>query len=488
MLQRIVIAFFAFFLTSRFFSEVLGILPKWVDVLDLPFIVFLGVAGLLRYAHPDVDLSTHRHLARAIFAVTLITMASAFINSQDLLAPAAVLFAIGFLQGPILFVALNKIVEDVDDMAQRVRKLFWVLLVINIAVVVFINIPHFIATRNPDVVSGTYGLNAYQFSILLVICAGLLLGEEEFHKRGRLRLIVGQTAVLVIFYLLQYRAAVPIFLLAIVMMIAALYGKPVVKVLIAGGFIVAFSAGTISYILMQTQEETKLKYSDWEKILANPTAFLQYGKFQAYPQTLKLFDDQPMAAVAGVGPGNYVSRAYYTFSYEIATSKSKGVGAMVEKLFGLSGARFTKVSETYVGHFRSQAVLGSYQLSNPHSSFLAPVAEIGVFGGMIIIGIYLFMMIKSFRLLQQAKEIAPEFLPLATALVAGSVYLFGLAFLDNYWEMSRATLPVWLLFWGTSAGVQVKRNALQSGEPAALSALPTIAANAESLKEMGGRW
>lgn len=484
MLQRMVIAFFAFFLTSRFFSEVLGILPKWVDILDLPFIVFLGVAGLLRYAHPEVDLRTHRFLVRAIFAVTLIILTSAFMNSRDLLAPAAVLFAIGFLQGPILFIALNKIVEDVGVLAHQVRQLFLVLLAINIAVVVFINVPQFIATQNPDVVSGTYGLNAYQFSTLLVICGGLLLGEEEFRKRGKLRLIMGQTAVLVIFYLLQYRAAVPIFLLAIIVMLGALYGKPVLKVLITSVFIIAISATTISYILLQAQDETNLKYGDWEKIVANPTAFLQYGKFQSYTQTLKLFDDRPVAALAGVGPGNYLSRAYYTFSYELAGSKGKGVGDLIERLFGLSGPRFTKVSETYVGHFRSQAVLGSYQLSNPHSSFLAPVAEIGVLGGLIIIGIYLFMTIKSFKLLRQAKEIAPEFLPLATALVAGSVYLFGLAFLDNYWEMSRATLPVWLLFWGTSAGVQVKRNELEGEGHIELVALPAVAANAESMNEM----
>lgn len=178
--------------------------------------------------------------------------------------------------------------------------------------------------------------------------------------------------------------------------------------------------------------------------------------------------------MAGVGPGNFVSRAYYTFSYEMASSGSKGVGELVEDLFGLTGARFTKVSDHYLGQYRGQAVLGSYQLSNPNSSILAPIAEIGLLGGVIIIGMYVFLVIKSFKLLQQAKEFAREYLPLATALVAGSVYLFGLAFLDNYWETSRATLPVWLLFWATSAGVQVKRHEQETGELAAATAPSTL--------------
>lgn len=475
MSQRLIIGFFAFFLVSRFFSEVVGILPKWVDILDLPFIALLGVAASLRYVHPEVDLTTHRFLVRSMFVFVLIAIGSAFVNADDLLAPAALLFVIGFLQGPLLFVALNKIVENADSLAQQLRRLFLALLMVNILVVVFINLPMFFASQNPDVISGTYGLNAYQFSVLLVICGGLLLGDDEFQQRQRWRLIGGQAAVLVVFYLLQYRAAIPFFILAWIIMIIALYGRRTPKALIAGSFVLLLASNVVSYVMDQVQGETNLKYSDWTKILSDPLSYTQYGKFQAYLQTAQLFEEQPLAALAGVGPGNYVSRAYYTFSYEMASSGSKGVGELVENLFGITGARFTKVSDHYLGQYRGQAVLGSYQLSNPHSSFLAPIAEIGLLGGVIIIGMYVFLVIKSFKLLQQAKEFAREYLPLATALVAGSVYLFGLAFLDNYWETSRATLPVWLLFWATSAGVQVRRTAQEAGELAAVTAPSTLA-------------
>ncbi|MDZ7267773.1 MAG: hypothetical protein ONB48_15870 [candidate division KSB1 bacterium] len=481
MSQRLIIGFFAFFLVSRFFSEVAGILPKWVDILDLPFVAILGVAASLRYVHPEVDLTTHRFLARSMFAFVLVAIGSAFVNADDLLVPAALLFVFAFLQGPLLFVALNKIVEDAGSLAQQLRRLFLTLLVVNIIIVVFIDLPRFLATQNPDVISGTYGLNAYQFSVLLVICGGLLLGDDEFQQRQRWRLIGGQTAVLVVFYLLQYRAALPFFILAWFAMIIALYGRRTPKALIAGSFVLFLASNTVSYVMDRVRGEVNLKYSDWKLIMSDPLAYTQYGKFQAYRQTLQLFQERPLAALAGVGPGNFVSRAYYTFSYEMAGSGSKGVGELVEDLFGLTHARFTKVSDHYLGQYRGQAVFGSYQLSNPHSSFLAPIAEIGLPGGAIIIGMYVFLVIKSFKLLRQAREIAREYLPLATALVAGSVYLFGLAFLDNYWEMSRATLPVWLLFWATSTSVQVRRHEQEAGGLTEVPSSQEVAPMAEDL-------
>jgi len=455
--QQIIIAFFAFFLVSRFFSEVMGVLPKWVDLLDLPFIVILVVVASLRHIHPLLDSRSHRFLGRSLFVFVLFTLGSAFVNSRDLLLPAAILFLIGFLQGPLLFLSLSKVVVEPGHLSRQLRRLFLALLLVNIIVLILIDLPQFWRTHNPDVISGTYGLNAYQFSVLLIICSGLLLGENEFQRRSHWLLIAGQSAVLVIFYLLQYRAAIPFFGMAWLAMILALYGWRAPKTLLSGIVILWLANNAVSFVLSRSEDEVNLKFRDWSQILVDPLSFTRYGKFQAYPQTLRLFQERPIAMLAGVGPGNYVSRAYYTFSYEMGNS-DKGVGGLVKQWFGLRQPRFTKVSDKYLGPYRSEVVFGSFQLSNPNSSILAPIAEIGLLGGAIIIGMYVFLVIKSFKLLQQAKQFAREFLPLATALVAGSVYLFGLAFLDNYWEMSRATLPVWLLFWATSASVQLKQH------------------------------
>lgn len=466
MLPRLTIVFFVIFLTSRFFTEVVEVLPKWVDVLDIPFVLALGFAALFYRANRDIPRAEHKFIARSVGAVLLIGAISCVINGDDLLLPAAVLFMIGFLQGPLLFVALNKTVANVDWMTERLRLLFHWLLLLNIAVVVFINIPTFIATRDPDVVSGTYGLNAYQFSVLLVLCGALLLGEDEIKGHSRLRTLLGQVAVFVIFYLLQYRAAIPFFLAAYVVMALALYGRRFARVLALGAVVLALGFAGINYVFSHIDQETDLKYGDWQEIASNPGHYLQYGKFLAYSQTAELLQDRPQAALVGVGPGNYLSRAYYTFSYEIASSKDKGVGQLVMRLFGLSGARFTTVSEIYLGPTRTGAVLGSYQLSNANSSYIAPVAEIGLLGGGLILLLYAYMWGRALVLVRLAKTQVREYLPQAIALLAATTYLIGLGFLDNYFEMSRSTLPVWLLFWGTSAGIHVRLKRQAAAEQA----------------------
>ncbi len=474
MRDRAILAFFAFFLVSRFFSEVLQILPKWVDIADLPVIVLLGAYALFFHCREEVDHYTHQLLVRLISVFILISLGSAFFNAQDALLPAIMLFVIGFISGPLLFVSLNRVVQNVNNFANELRRLFKFLLLANFFVVAFINIPRFLVTGNPDVIAGTYGINQNLFSVLLLICGFLLLGEDESLHRTKARTVLGQIFVLVTFYLLQFRAAIPFFLLAYILTLLALYGRRISGALMVAITVLLIAVNSTSIILARVQGEVAMKYEDWLTILDNPAAYLEYGKFQAYSQTIALFLDRPAAAIVGVGPGNYVSRAYYTFSYEMASNKSKGVGGLIEQFFGLSGPRFTRVSDKYIGSLRSDIVFGSYQLSNPHSSFLAPIAEVGLLGGAIIIGMYVFLVIKSFKLLQQAKQFAREFLPLATALVAGSVYLFGLAFLDNYWETSRATLPVWLLFWATSVGVQIRRTAQEAGEQPAVTAPSTL--------------
>jgi len=409
----------------------------------------------------DVDLAEHKLMSRCVLAFVVIAVFSAFVNLGNLLLPAAALFLIGFMEGPVLFLSLNKIVGDVDIFARQIRKLFMFLLAVNILIVVLHNIPVFIITGNPDVVSGSYGLNAYQFTMLLVICGGLLLGDATINKRSIPILIGGQVFILVTFVLLQFRSGLPFFLLAYAFMLTMLYGRKIGRAFVFGAVLLGISLAAISYVFAKGEFGGTLGFSDWLSILSDPFALLRFGKFAAYGQTAQMMVDDPTAILVGVGPGNYLSRASYTFSYELLRS-DKGVAVLVSNLFGIEGPRFTPIMDQYLGWTGGESVFGSRQLSSPFSSFLAPTAEVGLIGGGIIIGIYLYLIRKSLKLMRIAKESVEEYLPFAVALVGSTVYLFGLAFLENYWEISRVTLPVWLLFWGTNAGLRIK---MKNAEP-----------------------
>ena len=447
-----VIAFFFVFLLSRFFTEVLTILPKWLDVIDLPFIAAFFLLSLTRIPSPKINHREYRFIAIAVFLAVFVSLLSVWFNSQETILPAAVLFMAGILEGPLLYLALTRSIYHPGFMAERVEKLFIALMLINLAIVLFHNIPLFFATANPDVISGSYGNNAYLFSVFIMIAGGLALGKYGRTSRHLIILIPIQLLIIAIYYMLQYRAAVPFFIFAYALMLWGLFGHRAFKYSFLIGIVIFGALVTTSNIITASDRRT-FRYEDWKVVASSPTQYLKYGKFQAYDRTIDMFTDQPESILLGVGPGNYVSRANYTFSYELQRSRGKGVGKIISDLFGIERPHFTRVSTKYIANLRGEAVLGSFQFSNPNSSYLASIAELGLIGGGCIILLYFYLVIKSFHLLRLARDEVPHFVPLATALLGSTTYLMGLAFLDNYWEIARATLPIWLLFWVTSAGI-----------------------------------
>lgn len=457
-MQNFIIFFFGFFLVSRFFSEILRVIPKWVDVFDMPIILLLLFFSFFRYPNLDIDQEEHRHFVRSVFALCIIIFVSSLVNLKELFEPAALLFAVGILSGPFLVIILNKFVDDVQLFPSQIYKLFVVLFFINIIIVSLIDIPRFQSTLDPDVFSGTFGLNAYQFSIFLIISGGLILGKFVEGKVGLVLLICSHVFIFFTFVLLQYRAALPFFISSYALMCITLFGRKILKSVVIGSVILLFFTSIIYLSIIPEEGRKVLKYDSWIYILQDPGKFLKYGKFQGYPQTAKLIKSSPVTALVGVGPGNFMSRAYNTFGEEYTAYKKskKGVGNLIQKWFGLKGPRQTSVNKHYLGKIKGEVVLGTYQLSNPNSSYLAIIAEIGLVGGAIIFMLYLYVFRRSLKLIRIAKTHCTELLPFATALVGSISYLIQLAFLENYWEMTRATLPVWLLFWITSAGIFAK--------------------------------
>src|SRR6185312_10284246 len=79
---------------------------------------------------------------------------------------------------------------------------------VQLVVVLFINVPTFVNTRNPDDVSGTFGTNAYQLVYLLLVLVTLVVGIATFEPGTRVArfaipLLAGFSVVML---LAQYRA------------------------------------------------------------------------------------------------------------------------------------------------------------------------------------------------------------------------------------------------------------------------------------------
>ncbi|GBD06360.1 hypothetical protein HRbin21_00150 [bacterium HR21] len=476
--ERLIVLSLGFFLVSRFLTEKLRLLPKWVDVLDMPVaLAIVAIGFLLRPALGAEASEEDRRVARLTFLLLLSVAVSLLANADQVFLPAAVLFTIGFAGGPLLFLALSRWVQYREEFVRLFRRFLLGLLGFNLVVVLVWDFPAFFAYADPDRLSGTFGNNAYQFSFFLAVATGLLLGLGESWAMPRLVVVAIQVGLFALYYLLQFRAGFVFFLIAYGTMLVALYGRRVIRGVLLSGVAVFFSALLIDAALEELVGRSQqrftdytsraargdLGYSDLLLLLANPAEYLSYAKFQAFPATARMLWENPWVFLVGVGPGNYVSRAYYTFNVELRSTelKGKGVGGVVQQLFGVSKPWATEMSQRYLGTLPREIAFGSYLFASPYSSYLAPIAEIGILGAIAVFGLYGYMVRRSFQLVRRAREEAPEALPMALASLIGSVYLVGLGFVDNWWEVTRVVFPMWLLFW-------VAKTAVAAAEPESL--------------------
>jgi len=453
-MNKFILGFIFTVLTARFFTETIRVLPKGLDLIDLAIIPLILLLALGGKAVHGVDKNLHRRILHLSVGYFFLCLLSAAINFERMHLGPFLLYLFGILEGPILYLGMNKLIHDKKKFGLQVAKFFNLILIIQILVVVFINYPLLIATGNPDVVSGTFGNNSYQFTALLIVIAGFLIGRQYANPRSMYYAIAIQFFIILTFLLLQYRTAVPAFFLSYAVLITMLYGSRLMKMAV-----IAVPIAFFVFIGFRQIERSSLdlKYEDLLVLAQDLSVIMEYGKFQSYANTAVMFGEYPTAILFGVGPGTYVSRANYTFTTELKV-QSKGVGPIITRIFG-DHDYSTDVYMQYIEPlFSLDALFGSVQINNPNSSLLAVTAETGLLGLAIMVAIYGTLVVRSRRYLHYAMERRdPILTPLASALMIGVIYLCLISPLDNYLEIARVTLPVWLLFWTVSTFIRQQR-------------------------------
>ncbi len=468
---------FVVFLTSRVLSETIGILPKAVDLIDLPFIPIVVFLALLVNNRRNVDWALHRRIFTFVLLFVALWSVSYFVNIERVHMPVAVLYMFGILEGPVLYLSLNMLIRDKEKFSRQVARFIYIMVLVESAAVVFVNFPMFLATKNPDLVSGTFGHNPYQFSAFLIIMGGFFLGRIRNDTKSRVYGVAIQGAIFITFLFLQYRIATPAFFISYAVVLVLLFGRQVAR-FVGIGFVLSLLGATAFAIVLQNFQE--LKFDDFATLAQHPEVFVEAGRVQSYLITGEMFMNEPGAVAVGTGPGTYVSRANYMFTYEL-NDRDKGVGNIIKSVFG-DQTYYTDVQMKYMEPLKNEGeILGSVQLNSPLSSVLAAMAEMGLLGLALVTAIYATVIRQSVKYLRFAQKSRDELLlPLATALVMGALYLVQLALLDNYLEIARVTLPVWLLFWTVSTLVQLRTN------QARREALFDMWASGRSIKTVAG--
>ncbi|MEX2458395.1 MAG: hypothetical protein WD770_05365, partial [Actinomycetota bacterium] len=226
--------------TVRLFTEKFAILPGIANFVDVPIV---GLLLVYAFVVPQTVRSATRRPPSYVLplgAFVLLWGISAVINQQRVQALPALLFLYGFASPLIVYRVVYRIWPA--GSARALSRTILGLVALQFAVVGLIDMPRFIAAgQNPDLISGTFGLNPYQLVFLLLVFAGVLTGAVAFERRSltkRFWIPLALTTVLVIL-LAQYRAlllATGLVVVLLAWMVGRVRGR---GPLIAAGFVLA---------------------------------------------------------------------------------------------------------------------------------------------------------------------------------------------------------------------------------------------------------
>jgi hypothetical protein len=374
-----------------------------------------------------------------------LSIVSAIINSGRTEPAPVFVFLYGFLAPIGVYAAVYRLWPPGAAGALS-RVLVWLGL-LQLAVVGLIDLPRFVTSgANPDLISGTFGTNAYQLVFFLVVVAALLAGIFALEPRRRVAPFVPILipAIFGVTLLAQYRALLATMVVAM-LVVGIVLGRRLrgvfVAVLALVAFAVAFSyvASSFPGLRLQTTAST-LTESPWTYVEA---------RLKAARPVERLFSDHPEYVITGSGPGTFSSRAWQTFANAGSMSQSNVQGGYAQKLTG--GLYQTDVSQKYISsQAKDLAVIqGSRAPSSPNASYFSLAAEVGILGLALMAGLYVTAFLRSFhrtrREVGHARRDDP--LPaLALATTIAFLTLLQMGVLENWFEVTRVTFVAWAMF------------------------------------------
>lgn len=441
--RNVILGSIVLLVVVRFLAEDLGVVPTATKLVDVPifFALLLLAAIASRGGSPTTRGVRYGVPALLFFAVATV---SVVVNSRRIEIAPTLLFLYGFLSPIAVFYAVRQIWPTGQALA--LSRVLVGLACVQFVAVLFIDLPEYLDTKDPDLVSGTFGENAYQLVFFLLMSAALVVGILTTERRRLVARVAPVFFACVIGTLLlaQYRAILLTAALTMVL-IAAVVGLVRARGAIAGVMVAATFAVGISVIPSVLPE---LKLEDTvETLTGNPGSYVSQ-RLEAGGDVPNLYTEMPHTIAVGSGPGTFSSRAWETFSE--GSGKSSASLGVALPFAGAQGYR-TDVSDKYtIPRLKNQEVVeGSNALTTPLSSYFALLAEVGIVGFVLMVALYGRALFDSLRMTFKALSRAPDGDPLPGLLLASAAGFFviiQMGILENWWEVTRLTFILWILF------------------------------------------
>lgn len=448
--RKLVLWTVALLVVIRLFTEIIHVLPGFAKLVDIPLLGVLLFAVALQPSSAEARDRTPGPFFLPGLLFLAISVLSVLTNLTRVSSGAVALFLYGFL-GPLAFYYAAYRLWPPGG-ARSFSRLLVGLGLLQFVVVGAINMPRFLRTGNPDLISGTFGENAYQLVFFLIVFVSLVAGIAAFEP-GRLAgrfatlLVAGS---LTIIFLAQYRAllfSTGLGILATGLLLNAARVPARRRSFMVGVGVFAAFVASLGFVAVRFPETKILPYVD--AVQRNPIYFLS-TRFAALGTVGDLFADRPAAVLVGTGPGTFSSRAWLTFANPYSPRAVRDpVSRAVSSLTG--GEQYhTDVSDHYVlpQFLSARAVLGSKSINSPFSSYTSLLAEVGLLGFLLLVGIYAGGMVRAARMTLASIRSAQPVDALPALLLAATIALFVLlqmALLGNWLEVARITVPSWIL-------------------------------------------
>lgn len=430
--------------TIRFFTEVVPVVPRAANFIDIPIFLALAVAGMT--VPPEHNRQrAYLPVAAPALAFLFLSIASVLVNSHRA-APAPVLvFIYGFLAPLGVYAAAYQIWPPGN--ARTLSRVLVGLGLLQLAVVGLVSIPRFIASGgNPDFISGTFGTNQYQLVFFLLVVAALLAGIFTFEPQRALARLAPALilAILAVVLLAQWRAILVTIVVTIVAL-GSLLGRRARGIFMSALAVVSFAV----LISVVGSHFPRLKLDETVATLSQSPSSYAEERYKATRPVRRLYGDDPLVGVIGVGPGTFSSRAWQTFAAADSASQSNVQGGYAQSVAG--GLYSTDVSDKYVKEQVNEGDIfqGSAALAKPYSSYLGLLAEVGIVGLMLIVAVYLAVLLRAGRLTRAAiasSSSGDSLAALAVATTIGFLTLLQMGVFENWLEVTRLTFIVWLMF------------------------------------------
>ncbi len=427
----------------RFFSENLRLVPGVVQFIDVPLTALLTLALFLVFARRGLYKDSLR-LGLLLFLFVLISLMSLLANAWRIEWLPALMFFFGFA-APFLYAlgAMNARLTR-DDIALVLRTFFW-LGVLELGVGLLYGLPAFLATNNPDFVSGTFGRNAYQFTYFigvwfLFILGGVAVKSDNRRPGSGLAVAGAAIIVFVLFYAAQYRAMLIFFTLVIIVTLWASPARLSSRVVLT---IFLGTVSVVSLIVLGTMFPN-LKLLKMFDLFKDTTPVVQSGKVQVVKNVGSMYSEMTHTAFLGSGPATFSSRAYTTFA-DAADPNKDTAGPLAASLMGGRGYA-TDVARRYVATISDRPIQGGTTLSSPLSSYTSLAAEVGLLGSIVYLAAYMAALVFAFRRLGASAKAGDAMgVKLGFACFGGLILLLIQATFDNWLETTRVAIPMWIL-------------------------------------------